>query len=147
MICVAGLKQYSITFPSVCVLAEEIETTFASTIALRNTQEAPQASGHVLLPTASGSVEPVNDPGPVGLATNPVNQQAVHLQDMNSVNQQAADTQNMSWPTEPAEGLAMPNPIAPTLGNAGANRDFWPDGTPVPSRDVAWNLFDWMHQT
>ena len=160
LICVAGLKQYSNTFPSVWALAEEIEIVFASTIATRNTTDAPQAPFHVLPPSASGSVEPVNGSGPVGLAMNPVdqqavysqdmnsvNQQAVHSQKMNSVNQQAVDPQNMSWPTKPAEGLAMPNPIAPALGNAGANRDFWPDGTPVPSRDVAWNLFDWMHQT
>jgi hypothetical protein len=52
----------------------------------------------------------------------------------------------MSWPAKPTEGLAMPMPLAPSPGNAGANRDFWPDGTPVPSRDVAWNLFDWMNQ-
>jgi hypothetical protein len=36
----------------------------------------------------------------------------------------------------------MPSPINPS----GAAKDFWPDGTPVPSRDVAWTLFDWLHQ-
>jgi hypothetical protein len=141
---VAGLKQYSIPFPSVWTLAEEIETLFASTIAFRNIPNAPQASVHVLPTPASGSVETVtiNTVGPV----NSVDQQAVRSQNMNSVNQQVVHTQDTSWPAKPTEGLAMPMPLAPSPGNAGANRDFWPDGTPVPSRDVAWNLFDWMNQ-
>jgi hypothetical protein len=145
LICVAGLKQYSIPFPCVWVLAEEIETVFASTIAFRNIPKLPQAPVHVYPPPASGSVGPVNEAG-VGLAMNPVDHQAVHSQNMNSVNQQVVHTQDISWPAKSSEGLAMPMPLAPSPGNAGANRDFWPDGTPVPSRDVAWNLFDWMNQ-
>jgi hypothetical protein len=145
---VAGLKQYSIPFPSVWILAEEIETGFASTIAFRDIPKAPQAPVYVHPPSVSGSVETVtiNNVGPVGLAVNPVDQQAVHSQNINPANQQAVNTQDMSWPAKSTEGLAMPMPLAPSPGNAGANRDFWPDGTPVPSRDVAWNLFDWMNQ-
>jgi len=139
LICVAGLKQYSIPFPSVWVLAEEIETIFASTIAFRNMPKAPPAPVHVHPPPASGSVEPVNDSGHVGLAMNPVDQQVVQSQNMNSVNQQ-----DITWPAKPTEGVAMPMSLAASPGNPGTNRDFWPDGTPVPSRDVAWNLFDWM---
>jgi hypothetical protein len=146
LICVAGLKQYSIPFPSVWVLAEEIETIFASTIAFRNISKVPQATVHVYPPPASGSVGPVNEAGSVDAAVNSVYQQAVHPQNTSSVNQQVVHTQDMSWPAKSTEGLAMPMPLAPSPGNTGANRDFWPDGTPVPSRDVAWNLFDWMNQ-
>ena len=88
----------------------------------------------------------MNNVGPVGVAMNPADQQAVQSQNMNSVNQQVVHTQDMSWSDKSTEGLAMPLPLGPSPGNTGANRDFWPDGTPVPSRDVAWNLFDWMNQ-
>jgi hypothetical protein len=130
---VAGLKQYSIPFPCVWVLAEEIETIFASIIAFENIPKGPQVPVHVHPPPASGSGETMNHPAPVGVA-------------INSIDHRLAPSQDISWPAKSTEGIAMPVPLAPSPGNAGANRDFWPDGTPVPSRDVAWNLFDWMHQ-
>lgn len=129
LICVEGLKQYSIPFPSVWVLAEEIEGIFASTVAVRNAQ-AP-VPGHP--PITSGSGQIVN----------------------HSISYDSSDTQSVqdpSWSSKSTEGMnmAMPMPLAmatsPGIGGAGTNRDFWPDGTPVPSRDVAWTLFDWMHQ-
>jgi hypothetical protein len=130
---VAGLKQYSIPFPCVWVLAEEIETIFASTIAFGNIPKAPQAPVHVHPPSASGSGETIRHAAPVGVA-------------VNSIGHRPAPSQDMPWLAKSTEGIAMPVPVAPSPGNAGLNRDFWPDGTPVPSRDVAWNLFDWMHQ-
>jgi hypothetical protein len=130
---VAGLKQYSIPFPSVWTLAEEIETLFASTIAFRNVPNAPQAPVHVHPPPAPGPGETINHPATMGATTN-------------SIDQQLVPSQGLSWPDKSTEGATITMPFAPSPGQAGANRDFWPDGTPVPSRDVAWNLFDWMNQ-
>lgn len=37
----------------------------------------------------------------------------------------------------------VPAPASANGSSNGTHRDFWPDGTPMPSRDIAWNLFDW----
>jgi hypothetical protein len=135
LICVAGLKQYSIPFPSVAILAEEIEVIYGSTIS-HSSSNQPTTENHIPSVSASNSTSTV--PAPV----------AGHA---GQVDQSASNLQNISWPTKSTQGMdmpvPMPMPIVPDLAHpAGLNRDFWPDGTPVPSRDVAWTLFDWLHQ-
>jgi hypothetical protein len=98
LICIAGLKQYSIPFPSVWALAEEVEVIYTSHITANKNRATP-----FVLPAAPGTTQPSDYPasvplGHVGVSSN---------------------------------------------GNAGS---MWSDGSPAPSKDIAWNLFDWVHQ-